>query len=307
METWTIQRLLTWVTGYLTDKKVDAPRLSAELLLGHVLSLKRIELYTKFDRPVDKAQLDQLRPLVKRAGEHEPVVYLVGRTEFYGIELAITPDCLIPRPETELLAARAIEFLRGRRGPQRVCDLCAGSGCLAVAIARNHADATVTATDLCARALSVAATNVDKHKLAQRVTLLCGDLFDPLIAQLDGPGFDLIVCNPPYVSTREYEMLDRNVREYEPPAALLAGEDGLDVYRRICAGVGPLLRPDGALMLEIGYAQGPAVREMLERTDLFQEVAIEKDAHDNDRVVLAHRGRRKSAAAAGLMPEETAE
>lgn len=289
MTAWTIQKLLAWITEYLTKNEVDAPRLSAEMLLSHVLDLKRIELYTQFDRVVEKGALDRLHDLVKRAGSHEPVAYLVGRTEFYSLEMEVTSDCLIPRPETELLVQRAIEFLRTREGQQHVCDLCTGCGCIAIAIAKGYPDARVVATDLCDKALAVAARNVAKHGLQERVELLCGDLFDPLVPQLDVTQWDLIVCNPPYVSTVEYETLDKNVKDYEPPTALLAGADGMDVYRRIAEQIDRFLKPDGALMLEIGCAQGPAVRQLLEQTGAFSDVRIEKDHQHHDRLIIAHR------------------
>jgi release factor glutamine methyltransferase len=289
MASWTIQKLLNWVTEYLAGKGVDSPRLSAELLLCHVVGLTRIELYTQFDRPVPQQKLDQLHDLVRRAGLHEPVAYLTGRTEFYSIELDIGSDCLIPRPETELLVQRAIEFLRTRDGIQFVCDLCTGSGCIAVAIGRNFPDSRVIATDISAGALEVAARNVAKHHLHERIELLQGDLFEPLVEQLDVNEFDLVVCNPPYVSSAEYETLAVNVKDYEPKSALLAGTDGLDIYRRLIGKIDEFLKPGAALMLEIGYAQGPAVRELLEQTGTFAEIKIEKDPHDNDRVVMAEK------------------
>jgi release factor glutamine methyltransferase len=234
--------------------------------------------------------LDNLRDLVKRAGQNEPVAYLVGRTEFYSLQIKVTPDCMIPRPETELLVERAIEFLRVRPSTtQYVCDLCTGSGCIAVAIAKNFPDARIIATDICDAALAVAAENIKNHQLTDKITLLCGDLFDPIISGLDVTEFDLIVCNPPYVSTTEYEALDKNVKDYEPQKALLAGVDGLDVYYRVIENTGKFLKPDGALILEIGYAQGKAVKELLEKTDEFVEIKIEKDFHDNDRIVTAKK------------------
>lgn len=289
METWTIQKLLKWVTEYFTGKGVDAPRLSAEILLSHVLGLKRIELYTQFDKLVAKPELDRLHDLVKRAGGHEPVAYLTGKTEFYSLELNITNDCMIPRPETELLVQRAIEFLRTRHGTQFVCDLCTGSGCVAVAIAKNFLNACIIATDISAPALDVAARNVNKHNLTERITLLQGDLFEPLVQPLDVEQFDLIVCNPPYVSAAEYEVLEKNVKDYEPRIALFAGEDGLDIYRRIIEKSDQFLKPEAALMLEIGYAQGPTVRELIEKTNAFAEIKVEKDVHNNDRIVTAKR------------------
>ena len=287
MTIWTIQKLLNWTTEYLTNKDVDSPRLSAEMLLSHTLGLKRIELYTQFDKQVPQQQLDLLHGLVKRAGLHEPVAYLTGKTEFYSLELDITADCLIPRPETELLVQRAIEFLRTRSDIQYICDLCTGSGCIAVAIAKNFPEARVSATDISAAALEVAARNVEKHRLKEHVRLLCGDLFEPIIQQLDANQFDLIVCNPPYVNTADYEKLEKNVKDYEPKSALLAGTDGMDVYRKIIDKVYEFLKPGAALMLEIGYSQGPAVRKLLEQTGAFAQIKIEKDHHDNDRVITA--------------------
>ena len=289
MTEWTIQKLLQWIANYLTERNVDAPRLSAELLLSSVLQCKRIDLYARYNTVVGKEQLDELHGLVKRAGQHEPVAYLVGKTEFYSLELEITPDCLIPRPETELLVQRAIEYLRTRDGVQHVLDLCTGSGCIAVAIARHHRQARVIATDISSAGLDVAARNVATHDLDERVELLCGDLFEPLVPQLDVAPFDLIVCNPPYVSAAEYEALDKNVKDYEPRLALWAGDDGLDVYRRIVQRVDEFLKSGAPLMLEIGYAQGPAVRDLLDTTGLFAEIKIEKDQNNNDRIATARK------------------
>jgi len=289
MDTWTIQKLLAWVTEYLTAKRIEAPRLSAELLLSHVLGLKRIELYTQFDKAVAPEQRDLLRELVRRAGQNEPVAYLTGKTEFYSLDLEITRDCMIPRPETELLVQRAVEFLRMRDGVQFVCDLCTGSGCIAVAIAKNFSAARIIATDISDTALAIASRNVEKHQLTDRVTLLCGDLFEPLLRPLDVAGFDLIVCNPPYVSTAEYDNLDKNVKDYEPRLALHAGTDGLDVYRRIVEKIDQFLKPGAGLMLEIGYAQGPAVKGLLDETGAFADIKVEKDYHDNDRIVTARK------------------
>ena len=287
MEIWTIKKLLEWVTGYFEEKGVDAPRLSAELLLCHVVGLERIQLYTLYDRVVDGQPLAQLRQFVKRASEHEPIAYLVGRCEFYSLPLTITPDCLIPRPETENLVEKAISFLRSRNSAQHVLDLCTGSGCIAAAIAKNVIDVQVVATDISDAALKVAAENIEKLQLGDKVKLLCGDLFDPIIDGLDDGRFDVVVSNPPYVSAAEYDELDKNVKAYEPPGALLAGADGLDVYQRITEKVDDFLKPDGVLMLEIGYAQGPAVGELLENAGVFKAVTIEKDFANNDRIVIA--------------------
>jgi release factor glutamine methyltransferase len=289
VEIWTINKLLNWVTQYLSDRGIESPRLSAELLLSFVLGLKRIELYTHHDMQVAKPELDKLHALVKRACQHEPIAYLVGKTEFYSMEMDVTRDCLIPRPETELLVQRAIEFLRTREGIQSVCDLCTGCGCIAAAIAKNFPNAQIIATDISDPALAIAAQNIEKHHLQERIKLLSGDLFDPIIPHLDAGKFDLVVCNPPYVSAMEYEKLDKNVRDYEPRLALYAGEDGLDIYRRIVEKIDAFLKPGAVLMLEIGYAQGQVVRDMLDKIGIFNEIIIEKDFHDNDRIVTAEK------------------
>jgi release factor glutamine methyltransferase len=289
MQTWTIQKLLTWITEYFTEKGIDPPRLSAELLISHILQMKRIELYTQFNKSVTTYQLDQLHDLIKRAGQNEPVAYLIGKTEFYSLEINVTPDCMIPRPETELLVERAIEFLRTRTGTQFVCDVCTGSGCVAVAIGKNHPNARIIATDISDAALKVAATNIKKHQLESRITLLAGDLFDPLVPQIDSEKFDLIVCNPPYVSASEFEALDKNVKDYEPKLSLFAGTDGLDIHRRIIENADPFLKLDAALMLEIGYTQGQAVGQLLEQTKAFGEIKIEKDFQNNDRIAFARK------------------
>ncbi len=289
MTPWTIQKLLNWITEYFTGKGIDSPRLSAELLLSHVLDLKRIELYTHFDTLADKEQLDKIHDLVRRAGQNEPIAYLIGKTEFYSLDISVNSACLIPRPETELLVERAIEFLRLRSGTQFVLDLCTGSGCIAVAIAKNFQPTQIIATDISDTALKVALKNIEKYRLNDRIKLLCGDLFDPVVPQLDAEKFDLIVCNPPYVSSSEFESLEKNVRDYEPHVALFAGDDGLNIYRRITEKTFDFLKPDGLLLMEIGYGQGKPVKALLEGAGCFAEIKIEKDFHNNDRIALAKR------------------
>ncbi len=289
MTDWTIQKLLNWITEHFTENAIDSPRLSAEILLSYVLELTRIELYTQFDKPVTKPKLDQLHALVKRAAQKEPVAYLTGTTEFYSLQLKVNKHCLIPRPETELLVDRAVEFLRTRSGRQLVCDLCTGSACIAVAIAANVPAARIIATDICDSALMVAEQNIEKHQLKDRIKLLQGDLFEPIIPQLDTEKFDLVVTNPPYVSIGEFQQLDKNIKDYEPASALLAGDDGLDICRRIIARANQFLKSDGALFMEIGCVQGPAVKQLLENTKSFNHISMEKDYQDNDRVVIAKK------------------
>jgi len=282
----TIQQLLTRTTAYFTEKGLESPRLRAEILIAETLALSRIELYTNFDRPIDQGDLEKLRRMVKRAAAKEPVEYIVGRTEFYSLTFAVNSSCVIPRPETELLVERSIEFLRNRGGPQLVCDLCTGSGCIAVAIAKNFAAASIIATDICDRVLAVAAENASRHGVSDRVRILKGDLFEPVLPQLDAEKFDLVVSNPPYVSSSEFEALDGGVRRHEPGLGLHGGRDGLNVIRRIVAEVPAFLKETGALMLEIGHRHGHVVRELFKASGRFERIEIHKDFAGIDRVVV---------------------
>jgi len=286
---WTIQRLLNWITSYFSQKGIDSPRLSAELLLSEVLQMERIELYTGFETPVCQSALEQVRGLVKRAARHEPVSYLTGRAEFYSLKFHLSRDCLIPRPETEILTGHSIEFLRGREGTQSMCELGTGCGCIAVAVARNVWNVSIIATDISEAALETAEKNIQQHCVAERVKLLCGDLFEALSPERKAERFDLIVSNPPYVSISEYENLAENIREYEPAGALLAGEDGLEFHRRIISESGTWLKSGGALMLEMGYNQASAITKLLKESGCYGEIRIEKDFGNNARVAIARK------------------
>jgi release factor glutamine methyltransferase len=186
-----------------------------------------------------------------------------------------------------LLVERAVEFLRKRNEEQFVCDLCTGCGCIAVAIARNFANCRIVATDISDAALEVAERNTTKYGLQNRIKLLKGDLFEPVIPGLGPAKFDLIICNPPYVSDPEFEKLARNVRYFEPALALAAGPDGLDIIKRIIEESPQFLKDGAALMMEISNDQGPAVQKLLEDTGNFETITIEKDYNNLDRLAIA--------------------
>ena len=182
-----------------------------------------------------------------------------------------------------LLVERAIEFLRTRNGEQTVCDLCTGSGCIAITIAVNYTNSKVIATDISEQALAIASANAQLNKVTGKISFLQGDLLTPLSEEK----FDLITCNPPYVTEEEYEKLDANVKDHEPKAALVAGADGLDHYRALAESVEKFLKPDALLIMEIGYQQGQSVKELFEKTSCFSQVTLEKDFAGNDRIVSA--------------------
>ncbi len=287
MTEWTNTKLLDWMVSYLDKAGVESARLRSEMLLSHILGVQRIMLY--INNPVAAEKLTPLKELVRQAANHKPVEYIIGHTTFYSMTINVSGDTLIPRPETEDVVQHTIDALRGRGADcRRVLDLCTGSGCIAAAVAKNVPDCSVVATDVSPGALAVAAENFKLCKVDDRVVPLEGDLFEPL-AGLDDRVFDVIVSNPPYVTAAEYEQLDKNVRDYEPPAALLAGADGLDFYRRIAACAAEHLKADGVLVLEIGYQQADAVTALLKDTGGFAEVKVHKDFAGNNRVIVAQK------------------
>ena len=288
---WTVRRILEWTSSFFTRKEVDAPRLSAELLLAHVLNCPRIKLYTDYERVLPEKDLSAYRALVQRAGEHEPIAYLTERAYFFNLEFRVTRDVLIPRPETETLVENVLQLSRNAGGFEspRVLDLCTGSGCVAAAIAHHLKSAVVIATDISEGAVEVARGNVARLGLEGRVTVEQGDLYEPLSRLPDPQPFNLIVANPPYIPTGNIEKLDRNVREYEPVTALDGGIDGLIVHRRIIEGAPERLLSGGRIYLEIQFDQGPIVQEMLASREEFEDARILKDYEGHQRVVTARR------------------
>lgn len=289
--TWTIRRLLEWTTGFFTRKNVDSPRLAAELLLGHVLSIPRIKLYTDYERPLAQKDLDAYRALVQRAAEQEPVAYLTGKAHFFNLEFEVNQDVLIPRPDTETLVENILQLARNAPGMEspRVLDLCTGSGCIAAAIAFHLKNAAVTATDLSHAAVEVAKRNIERLGLSDRVAIKQGDLFEPLLNMADAQPFDLIVANPPYIPTAQLQALDRNVRDYEPPMALDGGLDGLIFHRRILKEAPPRLVPGGRIYLEIAFDQGPAAKQIAEEIPAFTDIRLLRDYGGRDRVLTMRR------------------
>jgi release factor glutamine methyltransferase len=288
---WTIRRLLEWTAGFFARKQVDPARLSAELLLAHVLNVPRIKLYTDYERVLNDEQLAEFRPLVQRAGEQEPIAYLTGKAHFFNLEFEVTRDVLIPRPDSETIVENVLQLARHETGMQtpRVLDLCTGSGCIAAAIAAHLKTATVLATDASAAALVVAKKNIEKLGLTDRVTVEMGDLFEPLSRVIDAQPLDLIVANPPYIPTAQIETLDRSVRDYEPRMALDGGADGLAIHRRILADAPPHLVPRGRVYLEIMFDQGDAALEMSKSYDAFEGATIIKDNAGKNRVLMLRK------------------
>ncbi len=284
-DVWTVRKILDWTIPHLKKHGSESPRLDAEILLAHARGCQRIQLYTQFDSPLTDAQRAMMRDLVKRRSAAEPVAYLVGHREFFGLDFRVTSDVLVPRPDTETLIVEAIEYLKSHSQP-RVLDVGTGSGCIAITLAVNCRQAQITAVDLSATALAVAKQNSEKHSVTDRIRFLYGDLFGPLAADEQ---FDLIASNPPYITSAEIETLQPDVRLHEPRSALDGGADGLDIIRRIVADAPRYLVPTGCLLIEIACEQADAVSQLLTANGNYAEIAVLKDLSKQPRVVRAVR------------------
>lgn len=268
---WTILSLLEWASGYLARRGFDEARLNVELLLAHVLGLRRLDLYLQFDRPLAPEERKAFRALFERRLKHEPLQYILGETEFMGMPIVLDRSVLIPRPETEVLVERALEILKEWGQPADVLDIGTGSGNIAVALAALIPLASITSVDASADALNLARLNVERHHLTN-VTLVQGDVFGDLLSERS---FDMIVTNPPYVSADEYAGLEPEVREYEPASAVTDGASGFRVISRIAELAPSRLRPGGKLLMEIGYGQADHARELLAAAGLVDIILVQ--------------------------------
>ena len=282
-DVWSVRRVLSWAAEDLKKRGNDSGRLDAELLLGRVLKLDRIGLILQSERPLLPAELHGFRELFKRRRLGEPVAYLLGEREFFGISLRVDARVLIPRPDTERLVEVALLRTRERSMLGRALDLCTGSGCVAIAFARSRPTWSVAAVDVSAEALAVASDNAHRTGAIRNVRLLQGSLFAPVQAER----FDLITANPPYIPSAELAELPIDVRGFEPQLALDGGADGLDLVRDIAARAPQHLTPGGLLALEICADQGPRATEIL-RQHGYAEVELARDLGGRDRVVSGY-------------------
>jgi len=283
---WTVLGLIRWTTAYFEGRGIDTPRLDAELLLAQVLHVDRMALYVSFDRPMAPQELAAFRELVKARARRAPVKYLTRECEFMSLAFEVGPGVLIPRPETEHLVERAVEILQEECAASEplVYDVGTGSGCIAVAVAAAVPGARVTASDVSAEALAIAARNVERHELTDRVTLLEGDLLGPFTP---GEQADLVLSNPPYVAEGEWAGLQPEIAEHEPKVALVAGTDGLDCIRRLLDAAPAHTKPGAALLCEIGDGQAEAVAAMVEGNAAYQSVVLHRDLAGIERVCEA--------------------
>lgn len=255
----------------------------AELLFTEILKCDRVSLYQKSDTVLDKDKAAFAASVLKRRAQGEPLQYILGKSDFFGLEFKVTPDVLIPRPETELLVERACQAVRASRRKVRILELGTGSGCIAVSLAKSLGDVNVTATDISEKALEIARENASLNKVSEKINFLRSDLF-----YFCNRAYDVIVSNPPYIPSAEIQKLQPEV-QYEPRVALDGGSDGLEFYRRIIGESAHYLEDDGLLILEAGFDQASQIRNIFASFGDLKILDVVKDYNKIDRVIVAKR------------------
>ena len=274
----------TWV---LKDKNIPVPRLEAEMLMAHVLKCQRHDLYLAADRELDNTQTQQYFILVEKRSSGYPIQYIISRREFMGLDFYVDQRVLIPRADTEVLVEYVIEWTSGQNSDLHILDLGTGSGAIAVSLAVFIPGAYVTAADISPGALEVARYNARLHGVQERIAFLEGDMFSPLSCCPGIRSFDAVVSNPPYIPSGDIEMLEPQVRDYEPRLALDGGNDGLWFYDRLAQGCTDWLKPGGLLAVEVGYGQSEAVKSIFKSAGCYQNIGAAKDLAGIERVVYA--------------------
>jgi len=280
----TVLEVIQRSAAFLAKKGVDAPRLQVELLLAGVLQVPRLKLYLDFERKLTGSELESVRELVKRRGNRVPLQHLLGSACFCGLEIKVNGHVLVPRPETELLAEHARQFLSTLNAPPSTAlDFGTGSGCIAIVLSVRCPSTRMHAVDISPEAINVACENAALHGVAGRIQFHLGDGFAALP---QGLSFDLIVANPPYIPSAEIDTLAPEVRDYDPRPALDGGADGLDFFRRLASEGARHLRPAGRVMLEFGDGQAEQIDEILVRHKWVVE-KVEADYSGRPRVLVA--------------------
>ncbi len=280
-----LDKALVQATTHLANRGVESPQLDAELLLAHVLGVNRAAILARPEQRLTPKQLTQYRELTARRGNREPLAYITGHREFFGLNLVVDHRVLIPRPETELLVERALAIAKCMASPIQIADVGAGSGAIAVSLAAHLTRATVYALDDSEDALEVVAENARRQYVAGRVRCVQSDL----LSALPNP-VDLIAANLPYVTTEEWEQLAPEIRDHEPRSALDGGTDGLALVGRLLATAGPSLRPGGAMLLEIGAGQGVAATNLAQACLPKARVQLVQDYAGLDRLLVVETG-----------------
>ncbi len=288
---WTIKDLLEVTTDYLRNKNIDQPRLSADILLAHVLKVDRVKLYIDFDQPVNERELNRYRALIRRRVNREPIQYITGVQEFWSIEFSVTPKVLIPRAESEVLVEQVISLVKNKKVTQikqpRILDLGTGSGAIAVSIAKELKEASVWASDISHDALDMAKSNAKKSCVEDKITFIQGNLWQPFRDQ--SVLFDIIVSNPPYIPSEDFDSLAPEVRDYEPRQALDGQEEGMFYIRRIILEGSKYLQGGGWLLVEMDPGQIEKASALAKKENQFLGIHCVKDYSNHYRVLMAQK------------------
>lgn len=284
-EPWTVRRILDWTTAHLTKHGSDSPRLDAEVLLAFARKCERIRLYTNYEDEVSEQERGLMRELVQRRAKSEPVAYLVGNREFFGLDFYVDSNVLVPRPDTETLVMELVDAAQQLSAPA-ILDLCTGSGCIAIAAAANCTKASFLATDISERALEIAQKNAVTNALSEKIQFLLSDCFANIA---EGTVFDIIVSNPPYIPDAEIETLDADVKQHEPRLALAGGADGLDFYRKIIDEAPQYLKDGGILILEFSPEQETSLKALFEASGKYEHVRVKADLAGRARVIISEK------------------
>lgn len=283
-EQWTVARVLAWATDDFRTRGFESPRLEAELLLAHSLECDRIRLVLDASRPLSTAELTAVKQLIQRRRRHEPMAYILQYREFWGRNFTVSPAVLIPRPDTEVLVETALELTQTRHLYGQALDVCTGSGCVAITFALERPTWRSWASDISSAALDIARRNAARLG-ALELVFRQGDLFGAVDVDAN-ERFSLITANPPYITTGELQTLQPDVRDYEPTLALVSGDDGLDLVRRLVDEAPGYLEADGWLALEIGAGQAPAVKGLFAARG-YTRIQSKRDLGKHERVVFA--------------------
>ncbi len=279
---WTLQKLLGWTETYLQGKDIPHPRLEAELLIGFAFKLKRVEVYTQFERPLQEEELQAFKILLKRRAAHEPLAYITGTKEFYGLNFRVTSAVLIPRPETELIVDLALNLLLTKNPESfRILDIGVGSGCILISILKNYPIPTGVGIDISSDALAIAQENAAFHGLLPRLQWFHRDFRD---FETKLGAYDLIVANLPYISPDDWHTLQTEITEHEPKQALLANQNGLELIFEAFSKLHQWLKPGGTALFEIGAGQAEACRQKLLRFPHLS-AKIHKDLSGIERMI----------------------
>ena len=278
---WRVIDLLNWGEKYFTDNGFDTPRKEIEILIQNILECSRVDLYLRFEEPVAKFQLVKLRGWVQRRKNREPIQYIIGKAGFYNLILNVTPDVLIPRPESEILVELLLSTV-DKDEKISILDIGTGSGCLALALGKELPKANITGIDISKKAIEIAELNAETIKI-KNVKFLQKDLFEDRIDRK----YDILTSNPPYIPQKEIESLMPEVKEFEPLYALTDSADGLTFYRKISEISSTIVNPNGRIFLEVGLGEHPKMAMKLFSNEKFKNVELIKDYNGDDRVLKA--------------------